>query len=421
MCAVLVSLFVVSCLEWLLFFSPKLLCYCLKLGTAGSSLSLIIIGCSHHLALITCLTLGEQVVASFGETDMLRRLLCSSAALGSAVRLQTRFTERIGAECPLVLAPMGGCAGGALAAAVSGAGGVGFVGSGGETVEYLREEWTRAVTDPRVRRPLLGFGLNVAQLEALPAGTLEALLAELQPAHVYLSFGNITPHAAAVLDAGAAVYSNAGDCETAVAHAAAGATCVVMQGSDAGGHTHERASAFALIPQARSALDDAGYHDTLLVAAGGISDGRGVAGALALGADAAVLGTRFAAAAESTYDELQKQALVRVQCGASGTTIGRWIDKVNGIDEHSSGLPGRCIINGSTRLGVREELPLEVRRQIHREGVAAAGDGLEWGTTWAGAAVGLVRDIQPAAEIVAEVSAEAAAALDRGARFVRPA
>ena len=148
---------------------------------------------------------------------------------------------------------------------------------------------------------------------------------------MYLSFGALAPHAEAVLAAGAALYGNAGDCAVAVAHAAAGATAVVVQGSDAGGHTHETASAFALVPQARDALDAAGHGATLLVAAGGVSDGRGLAGALALGADAAVLGTRLAAAEESLYTEAQKDALVRVACGAEGTTLGRWIDEVRSV------------------------------------------------------------------------------------------
>lgn len=345
-----------------------------------------------------------------------------------AASLLTRFTARFGARAPLVLAPMGGCAGGALAAAVSAAGGVGLVGSGGESLAYLREQWAVALAQPGARRPLLGFGVNVRTIEAEPPGTLARLVRELEPAHVYLSFGDIAPHAEAVLGGGAALYSNAGDCEAALAHAAAGASCVVMQGSDAGGHTHERASVFSLVPQARAALDAAGHAQTLLVAAGGISDGRGVAASLVLGADAAVMGTRLAAASESLYTPRQKEALVSVACGAAGTKLGTFIDALNGdgAGPHSSGLPGRVLANNSTALETEWKLAWEgsghgtalQRKQLtrrHREATAAAGgDGLEWGTTWAGASVGLVREVQPAAAILAEVSEQAAAAL-RGA------
>ena len=338
--------------------------------------------------------------------------------------LSTRFCERLGVLAPIVLAPMGGCAGGRLAAAVAGAGGVGLVGSGGESLEYLRTEWAEAMAQPNANRANLGFGININQLEEQPDGTLRQLLEELQPAHVYLSFGALAPHASTVLDAGAALYSNAGDCSTALAHARAGATCVVMQGSDAGGHTQNCASVFSLVPQARSALDAAGFADTLIVAAGGVADGRGVAAALALGADAVVLGTRLAAATESVYTESQKAALVATACGAEGTTIGTFIDAVRGIEKHSSGLPGRCIVNKTTRLEAawhEARGDAEARGRLiaaSRDGVAASGEGLEWGATWAGASVGLVRSIEPAAAIIEQVMAEAVASIEASAALL---
>lgn len=205
-------------------------------------------------------------------TTRFRRVLSAAALSVAPTRgLTTRFTKRFSGASPLVLAPMGGCAGGELAAAVSAAGGIGLVGSGGESLEYLRKEW-RVARSARHARERLGFGLNVGQLEASPTGTLEGLLEELGPKHVYLSFGDCAPYARAVLDSGACLYANCGDCATAVTHARAGVTCVVAQGSDAGGHTQDRASVFALVPQVRKALRDAGFEDTLVVAAGGVTD-----------------------------------------------------------------------------------------------------------------------------------------------------
>ena len=160
------------------------------------------------------------------------------------------------------------------------------------------------------------------------------------------------------------------------------------------------------------------------MAAGGVSDGRGLAAALTLGADAAVLGTRLAAAEESDYTLLQKQALVATQCGAQGTTIGTFVDRVRGIEQHSSGCPGRAIVNKTTKLEMawKEAGDNAAARaailETHRAGVAASGEGLEWGATWAGASVGLVTRVQPAEEIVAEVLEEAVVAIRKAALAV---
>lgn len=339
-----------------------------------------------------------------------------------AMALRTRFTQRL-RSAPIVLAPMGGCAGGRLAAAVSAAGGVGLVGSGGESLDFLRREWALALSAPAVERDRLGFGLNVGQLDGYAPGTLEALLEELGPKHVYLSFGDVAPYAQTVKGAGATLYSNCGDSAGAVAHAAAGVDVVVAQGSDAGGHTHPRASVFALVPQCRTALDAAGHGDALLIASGGVADGRGLAAALLLGADAAVLGTTLTVAEESTYAPSQKQAVVETRCGAAGTTIGTFIDAVRGIDDHSSGLPGRCVVNKSTGLEAAyreaDDADRERLRAEHAAGVRdAGGEGLEWGATWAGAACGLVTSVRPAAVIIESVLDEAAATLGRGAELV---
>ena len=344
-----------------------------------------------------------------------------SRSLPGPGRLQTRLTERLGARVPVVLSPMSDCAGGELAAAVSAAGGIGLVGSGGQSLAHLCEQWALAASYPHVEMERLGVGLNVPMLHTSPPGTLEDLLSKLRPRHVLLSFGDdIRPHAAAILSHGATLYASAGDCEGALAHAGAGATCIVVQGSDARGHTYKEASAFSLVPQVRDALDRAGHAETLVLASGGVSDGRGLAAALVLGADAALVGTRLAATNESLLSEKQKGALVSVRCGARGTTLGRFIDELNGADR--SELPGRCIANQSTQMeipwrlawggsghgGGNQRMKLRIR---HTEGIKqAGGDGLEWGTTWAGASVGLVRQVQPAADVLSEMAAQAAAA-----------
>lgn len=317
--------------------------------------------------------------------------------------------------------------------------------SGGETVEHLVREWEKGVSilseaggeEAPGSPPPLGFGVNVAQMSA---GDLAEVVSRLKPSHVYLSFGGelgASGHARAVTEGGARVMSNAGSVAHALALAAAGVDCVVIQGSDAGGHTHPGASAFAVLPEARDALDAAGHSEVLLAYAGGVCDGRGVAAALALGADAVVLGTRLAAAAESDYTPAQRQALGAAADGAVSTTLGTFVDWVNGNYPHSSGLPGRCLVTRTTMLeedwealkgvsaggGGGSASSDDLIRGIAARGVErAGGDGIEWGTTWAGAAVGLVPSNpapQSAGDIVDDVMAEAVEALTRVAKLHR--
>ena len=158
-----------------------------------------------------------------------------------------------------------------------------------------------------------------------------------------------------------------------------------------------------------------------------VTDGAGVAAALVLGADAAVLGTALAVAEESTYTAMQKQAVVDTSCGAAGTTISTFIDAVRGIDRHSSGLPGRCVANRSTDLerewratAPDDPTARDAIRAKHDRGVLdAGGEGKDWGATWAGAACGLVTDVKPAAAILDAVLEDARAALDAGAAMLR--
>jgi len=143
------------------------------------------------------------------------------------------------------------------------------------------------------------------------------------------------------------------------------------------------------------------------------------------------MGTRLAACSESEYTAAEKHALVSTSDGARGTTFGRFHDALNGVNDHSSGLPGRCVATRSTELEAEwpgpptegEPAELADKRgailQKHREEVErAGGHGAEWGTVWAGAAVGLVTKVNPAAEVLDEVVREAEASLRRGAALV---
>jgi nitronate monooxygenase len=148
---------------------------------------------------------------------------------------------------------------------------------------------TRELTD----RP---FAVNLVLDEATagePAADHLAACLEAGAPVVSLSFGDPAPHAGRVRDAGATLLVSVGSAAEARAAERAGADVVVAQGWEAGGHVQSEVATMALLPRVADAVD------VPVVAAGGIGDGRGVAAALALGADGAWLGTRFLATEEA--------------------------------------------------------------------------------------------------------------------------
>ena len=214
--------------------------------------------------------------------------------------LQTPFTRLLGLRHPVALAPMGGSAGGELAAAVSNAGGLGLLGAGGGDRAWLDRELP--LLAGRARGPW-GVGF---QSWAVGRDTVEHAL-QYQPAAVMLSFGDPRLLAPPVRDAGALLIIQVTDLEEARLARDLGADVIVAQGTEAGGHGARRG--WSTLPFVPVVADLAAPVPVL--AAGGIADGRGVAAALSLGAAGAVVGTRFLATAESLTDPAAKKAVIR--------------------------------------------------------------------------------------------------------------
>jgi nitronate monooxygenase len=185
--------------------------------------------------------------------------------------------------------------GGELAAAVSRAGGLGIVGGGYAGTMGLGGEPDLEAELARAKVGKFGVGFITHALARVPTVLTKAL--KYSPHCVFLSFGDPRPFAAEIRDAGAELICQVQFLSQIDAALEAGATAIVVQGTEAGGHGGNR-STLPFVPEAADYLKRRSP-DTLLIAAGGIADGRGLAAALMLGADAVVVGTRLWASAEA--------------------------------------------------------------------------------------------------------------------------
>ena len=213
--------------------------------------------------------------------------------------LSTAFTELFRVRHPIALAPMGGSAGGALAAAVCRGGGLGMLGSGDGDPQWLAREvpMLASGTDRPWGIGFLTWAIDQRAVErALRYG----------PRAIMLSFGDPSPFTDLVHESGAALIIQVTDLDEARRAVDLGADVIVAQGTEAGGHgaRHGRST----LPFVPIVVDLAGAVPVL--AAGGIADGRGIAAALALGAAGALIGTRFQATAESLADPAIVEAIL---------------------------------------------------------------------------------------------------------------
>ena len=225
--------------------------------------------------------------------------------------MQTRLTHLLGIEHPVMLAGMGGVSYAPLVAAVSQAGGFGCLGASTMSPDRMVDEirQVKAVTD----RP---FGVDL--LTAMPGGLEDQVKLLIDEGAKVFVAGLGVPAAVVELchDAGVLVVSMCGKVDHARKAVAAGCDLVVAQGTEAGGHTGQVAT-MPLVPQVVDAVGD----KVPVVAAGGIFDGRGLAAALALGADGVWVGTRFIATPEARAVRGYKEALLAT--GEDGTVVSR--------------------------------------------------------------------------------------------------
>jgi nitronate monooxygenase len=311
---------------------------------------------------------------------------------------QTPFTRLLSIRHPIALAPMGGLAGGALAAAVSNGGGLGLVGGGRSNRDWLERELGIVAAQTS-----LPWGVGF-QSWSLDVATVGWALAQ-RPHAIMLSFGDPAPFAPLVRDAGVPLFIQVTDMAEAQQAADLGADLIIAQGSEAGGHGGRRAT----LPFVPAVVDLAA--PTPVLAAGGIADGRGVAAALVLGAAGALVGTRFQAAHEALVPAEVSKALVEGRGGDTERTHVLDIARDSGWPPEYSARVLRNAFLDQWR-GREAELAADTEtRRAYRE--AETRNDLTAVSVWASEALDLITDIKPATEIVHQLATEASAALTR--------
>ena len=314
------------------------------------------------------------------------------------------FCARFGLTTPIALAPMALATGGALAAACARAGALGLLGGGYGDLAWTQREYTLALPSADTGR--LGVGFITWKLDE-DASALDWVL-QHRPRAVMLSFGDPRPYAARIAAAGAALICQVQQLAQVPQAIEAGAQVVVAQGGEAGGHGADALNGratFTLVPELADWLA-AHAPGTLLLAAGGVADGRTLAAARLLGADGALVGSRLWATQESLAAAGAKaQALQTSGDGTARSAVFDILRRKNWPAPYDF----RAIRNDlhrqwEGRLDALRASP-EAARADYDAGVKAGDFSRAHATV--GEAVGLIHDLPPAADVIARMTADA--------------
>src|SRR6478752_5699856 len=321
--------------------------------------------------------------------------------------MRTRLTHMLGIEHPVMLAGMGGVSYQRVVAAVSDAGGFGTLGAATMSSEQLDDEMRHV-------RKLTTKPFGVDLLAALPERMVDDAHKVVEGgASLFVAGLGVPRDVIKVLHGGnVLVASMCGKVRHAIAAVEAGCDFVIAQGTEAGGHTGTVAT-MPLVPQI---VDQVGER-VPVVAAGGIFDGRGLAAAIALGADGVWLGTRFIATPEARTVTGYKDALLRahedgtvISRGFTGKTLrairNKWTQHIEEHPEELSKFPEQMAValeNNALHLGGDETTPVDPDRECY-----PSGQG-----------VGAINELVPAGDLVHQIVADAEAVLDRISTLAR--
>lgn len=275
-----------------------------------------------------------------------------------------------------------------LAAAVSEAGALGIIGAGSRSSDWVRDQ-IRQVRE-RTQRP---FGVNVLLISPFAPEVMKVVLEEQVPV-VTTGAGSPGPYLPALKERGIKVIPVVASVALAKRLERLGADALIAEGMESGGHIGEIAT-MPLVPQVVDAVR------IPVIAAGGIADGRGLAAALALGAQGVQMGTRFVASTECIAHPAYKQKIVQAK------------DRATVVTGYRLGHPVRALENRFTRRFAE----MEERREISEADLIEFGTGkmrlgviegdVENGSLMCGQIAGLINEIKPCKQIIEETVAEA--------------
>lgn len=313
--------------------------------------------------------------------------------------LHTKLCDLLGVQHPIMLAGMGGVSYAELVAAVSNAGGYGVLGMAGRTPDFIRDQMrlVKTLTD----KPF-GVDLLAASPDSLMA-SVDIIIAEGASSFV-AGLGVPMPIMEKLKAAGLKVMVVCGAVKHAVKAEQAGCDAVICQGGEGGGHTG-LVGTLPLVSQAVEAVK------IPVVAAGGLYDGRGLAAALSLGAVGVWMGTRFIASHEAHAGEMYRDVIVEATDESTVRTRSysgkpmrvkknAWVDDWESRAQDIQPFPQQAIL--SSRSGAMGGIGGQIENLDIDKSAFAMGQS-----------AGGIREVLPAAEIVARIMAEAEAAIDR--------
>ncbi len=301
--------------------------------------------------------------------------------------IRSKLCEILGIKYPIIQGGMAWAGTAELASAVSNAGGLGILGAGAMSPTQLQEEIkkTKGCTD----KP---FGVNIYYLSPDVDRLIDVVIQE-GVSVITTGAGNPGKHISKLKYAGIKILPVVASVALARRLARLAVTALIAEGMEGGGHVGELTT-MTILPQMLAAVE------LPLVAAGGIADGRGLAAAFTLGAQAVQMGTRFLCSEECIAHPNYKQAVLKAK------------DRSTTITARSTGHPVRVLKNRLSRRFDQLEAEGATKEELARLGEgalrAAVIDGdIDGSSLMAGQISGLIKEIKPVKEIIEEITTKA--------------